>query len=292
VLLIILFVEQIANNIVSTVLVLTGYIPIQTFKDWFSIFQYIHLGVFLAALAIIVIVDIVLDVKQYGFWTGFFTERDAFRFRLDMLCFFPGVLFLIIGAVLESIRDAKISKQGYDDVETTIVYAVNMFFLCIYFLFAWLLSGGNVIISLIVFALRKEKDQEEDPLTKLVIDDKGYKLLEQYCKHEFSTENLLAYSMMLKFKEKKDVELLRADALYTIQHYATVGSLSEVNLPKDIRQKILDAKDRIPSMNIEEIQTLFYDYEQEVRMNLLDTFKRFVYTPHYKRYTRRSSIKL
>jgi hypothetical protein len=281
-------ISQVINNVIEVTLYLLGYVSLATQSSWTYGNQYTFLALFLLGLIITIIIDAIIDGRHYGFCTGFLIDRDVLRFRLDIIFMMPiGILFGAVAAIPDSIRNTRLDTYGTDDGASIIVAVIHIVVDLLGFFPLWAIAGGTIVIAAISNKIRY-KSVRDDPLDQMFADKKGRELLEEYCKHEFSTENVLAFSALMKFVTVKDIADMRKEATSIIDLYIQVDSLSEINLPKDVRQAVLNQASNIQQMSEKEIIELFHDFENEVRLNLRDTLKRLVLTTQYKKYIRYS----
>jgi hypothetical protein len=278
-------VEQIGITIPTVVLTLMGKIDDSVQTNWTTGNLLGHCALFIIGLVIVVIADIVVDIRRYGCFNGYLTTRDVLKFRLDMIFIVFAILFQGLSSAMSSIRSATLQAQIYESAQTVVLAYLTTALSILGFVFIQLVSGGTVVI-VALRNMRKEtnKEEETDPMIRMIQDKKGQKIFEEYCKHEFSSENLLAFYMIQEILEKKEIEKKRKSSLQLIDQYVKEGALSEVNLPKTVRQSLLNSTEKIKEMSEDEIERLFKDLGNEVKHNLNDTFKRLRLTPQYKKY--------
>jgi hypothetical protein len=120
--------------------------------------------------------------------------------------------------------------------------------------------------------------------------DDGKIALLKYCEAEFSVENAKAYDDLCKYKDTKDPEekLKMANHIYNL-YIGNASSLLLVNASQSCKASVTEKMLKLPNDSASVLETLFDDFEVEVKSNLQDTFGRFMYSEAYAKYKRKRS---
>jgi hypothetical protein len=161
-----------------------------------------------------------------------------------------------------------------------------------------LMFGGGTCIFIILYRYissllcgAKDKNlSRAEQLQRIWSMEEGRVALIKYCEAEFSVENARAYDDLCKYKDVKDPEekLKLANHIYNA-YVGSSSSLLLVNSSQSCRSNITEKMLKLPNDNASALETLFDDFEVEVRSNLQDTFSRFMYSEQYAMYKRKRS---
>jgi hypothetical protein len=155
-----------------------------------------------------------------------------------------------------------------------------------------LLFAGGTCIGIIIkrWIVRKARGNNEqkistsEQLDRVWANEEGRLALVKYCESEFSVENARAYNDSTKYREIKDPNEKMRLANHIYESYiGDQNSLLLVNTSQSIRASVADKLSKIPSEDPDStvLDTLFDDFEIEVRRNLTDTFARFIESEDY-----------
>jgi hypothetical protein len=254
-----------------------------------------HLVIFITPIGITMLIDIILDIRRRGFCTGYITIRDPLNFRMDFIFICLEVIFVVIYSIM-----TLLSQSAAPENMLAILIVRGVFDLL--FRICMVIAGGLgcvcVILRRLCLGLQQPKEESAsraDQLQYVLADDKRSAMFAEYCRSEFSSENLLAFYEIRIFSTLTDQEQRLISARRIHELFVAAGSLNEVNMPQTIR---IDVHKKIEKLNhcssAEEIDQIlagiFVDFEKEVRINLTDTFTRFQLSSQYRRARRRSSF--
>jgi hypothetical protein len=130
----------------------------------------------------------------------------------------------------------------------------------------------------LVTGKKKQKISTAEHLDRVWAKEEGRVALVKYCEAEFSVENARAYDDSTKYRDIKDPneKIKLANHIYD-SYVADHNSLLHVNTSQSVRLSLAEKMTKLPeSPNTSELDTLFEDFELEVKKNLLDTFSRFM----------------
>ena len=221
----------------------------------------------------------------------FFGTDDALKFRIEMVVYFFSILCFLISYIMGF---SSINSR-YESTSAASIYANMLDGIRLIFQFGFIMGlimvfGGVTLITTVynvVVGRKLAVKNTVDKLVALVDDNNGFELFKQFCKQEFSTENLYSF---IELREMKGL-MLDKDALYekgkTInERYFKDGVEYEVNLPHATKVKfdqlIVDVKD--DKVTRESLQTVLDSTLTQVALNLQDTMSRFVSTDPYARF--------
>jgi hypothetical protein len=248
------------------------YLIIYTALDILDIDFLVVLGI----LLLIYCIDMLVHIKKfkkgpiYFFWV-----HDPLLFRLEALIAAVFFAAMTIGIVV------------YFKYPALYPYARAICFDVAYF-FALPLFGNGLITLIQVYRYiikcvnpSNQQENEKDMLI-LLADDEFYSLFQKYCQKEFSSENLVVFSMLDKLKNKGTMDFESFDHLY--QTYIRSGSNFELNLPSALQQECsklhLEKSEKKQSVEYQQLHNLF----MEVISNLEDTYNRFKSTTVFSVY--------
>ncbi|KAL9651536.1 hypothetical protein ABK040_001482 [Willaertia magna] len=151
-------------------------------------------------------------------------------------------------------------------------------------------NSNNSNSSTIVLDQQQQQQEEEESceIEEILKNKHYYYLFKQYCKQEFSLENLYAFVEYHRFKNETN-ELKLLSQLKSFRDTYLVEGPMELNLPSKSKRLFLDFVTLLIEKNgrlegIEkEWKNLLADVEYAILQNLGDTFSRFMLTEEFER---------
>jgi hypothetical protein len=249
-----------------------------------------HIVLFVAIFVLVMLIDVILDVKRKGCFTGYITIRDPLNFRMDFLFIILQVVFVLCYSLMSLIGTTTPS------LVPPILRGVFELLFRTCFVIAGGLGCVCVILRRACLGLQQPKEEASsraDQLQYCLSDEKRSAMFAEYCRSEFSSENLLAYYEIKLFSSntshEEKVECARR--IYSV--FIAPNSLNEVNMSTAVRNEIHKKMEKLNGSEEESksvINEIFIDFEKEVRINLIDTFARFQLSSQYRKVRRRSSF--
>jgi hypothetical protein len=220
--------------------------------------------------------DIIRHMPQLGI-SKYFGESDPYKYRLDGLINFIliiGYIFVMIIMVLP-IGAPVISDPGAQVYWVIIRIANWIAQLCVF-----IGSGLSCVVTIARIKLQPKEPIDETEMQRLLrVGGKGVKLFEEYIKSEFSSENMLCYKKTVGYQRLSTRQLSSlAEEVY--ENYVKVGTLAEVNLPEKVRSSF--ERTTFSEATEEQLQEMFRKLDEELTINLGDSYMRFKYTSTYK----------
>jgi hypothetical protein len=191
-------------------------------------------------------------------WRKFFIDTDHYYHRLEVMATPFALVFIVLWVALD----------------------VPTIFREIFFFVAYWICGGFALLVAVIIHLKnqcrpKRKDGSKNELETVLNDKVLHDMFSDFCKHEFSLENL--YFKMAIMEYKVSIEDERSKLVKgIITRFMTPSSPFEVNLPGQILQKFYGLGERMIFS-----ADLFAECELEVTRNLHDTFARFQFSGEY-----------
>jgi hypothetical protein len=245
-----------------------------------SIFIYL---VFFFVSILLFLIDIVAYSKIHGFtFEGYFIHDDPFRFRIEFY-----LVFLLISASLSSkslfsmflFLQTDYSKQR--DLRN--LFSGGYFFS--FEIMVLLIPWYSILVS-IKRKIVKHWTIIESVKTELEFCLKNEKLNEEFKKFattEWSVENVYFIEDLNNFKKSISQLEIKRMSRNLLETYIMEDAPLEVNIPREVRKEIIQSIQK-SEMKID----LFQKVENEVFLNLQDTFDRFKMTPQYEKLIKRS----
>jgi hypothetical protein len=202
-------------------------------------------------------------------WIDYVFHQDPYWFRAQIVLFVP---FMIFSLVIEIYTLATtttyfdVVSNFQDDIALNTTQAAIL--LIIDVLFPLIIT----IMALIVPLCRKKVNTNS--LENILNDEESMKLFGEFCKMEFSIENLACYQDIQVFKKTKTDPLTPY-----FKYFNGANSVMEVNCPRGTCQAIYE---QLKSGSYDE--HLFDPLEKDVLGNLSDTYSRFSFWDKYVRY--------
>ncbi|EFC45083.1 G protein coupled receptor proteolytic domain-containing protein [Naegleria gruberi] len=237
--------------------------------------------------------------KNRSFKDLIFTQDSPLFFRWEMILFIVSFFFLIlnISLGLSTLESRYKSEEGY--VRILPNDNASFAFELVYILFYILVFGGFSSLMTILYKIKtfnrkgaeKLQDEEDNKeLFTLLGNSHGSSLLEQFCKKEFSTENLYLYHYIKQQNGNFNCEIIS----HIYENYVKAGSIMEVNIPSNcsksfakMYKEYCEESQEIDTSSISQcIETLM----ENVILNLSDTFSRFVFTDDYISFSKDSEM--
>jgi len=295
-------------GVVMTIIQDTGTIDYETaaiaINAWGSVFLVVPFLIVFVAFAI----DCLLFcVKRRNSLYEYFVEQDPLRFRSEMSFLIASFVFLVFYQTMLFVANPRVSPVAW-----AVVFALARFtefviwlwafggFVCAYALWD-MLRSGKVCLFVATdtqLSVRHASCHAEDTMLYRVLQDvpDGYELFRDYCKLEFSSENLIAWSRVRALlhewpsmdREKRACEF---EAVY--ETYLSPDSDLEINVQNVIRHQFLSALGRAPETpgrkhtdrSPDQLQLDALEaFGKSIVENLSDTFSRLSETRRFKTY--------
>jgi hypothetical protein len=253
------------------------------------------LSLFLLLINIILfLIDIIIFLKQSGCGIKrFFVIEDPFGFRFEqigiVLMFAVTVGLSIFPIAASSGSTVNVRSSGYQT--QSIILAVAYFFFEIGLLVAS--CGVGLILAIISFIKSKTRNSLvfDSEFVAFINTKEGIRIFKEYSKKEWSSENVLFFEDVMKYKQIKKFKLAQKHALHIKDSYIEIGSPFEVNLSGDAR--------KLTKTKVEELQTrdsdsnfsnIFEEAMKETKRNMKDTFGRIRQTSEFKEWKEKSNV--
>lgn len=250
----------------------------------------------------------------------FFSTNDRLFFRLEAVIFFTSIVFYIVAYALgfsvlsnsstSSITSTYSQITTSDDMNTILQLAFNLVFQTLFeagfiisfgglvFIGAFIKNSKNVSTRDASSSTTMNMDQnEQDDVSKLLKNPSAKKVFEQFCKLEFSLENVIMWSKVEKLKDllkthadrdlyQKIIEELED---WNECHFSS-SSRFEINFSSQTREKFEKVRKELNAhhhgQSSDELLKQVSDFAQsanlELLLNLNDTYSRFILTSEYK----------
>jgi hypothetical protein len=210
-------------------------------------------------------------------WFTYIFKNDPYWFRAQIVLFIP---FMIYSLVVEIYTLAATTKYLGVVTKFQELIALNTTQALILFLIDVIFPLVITIIESIRSCARKKP--AKNALIAVLHDKESNELLVEFSQLEFSIENLACYHDIQQFKKTK------ANAVQIHAKYLNGSdSVMEVNCQKKSCQVILE---KIKFGEVDE--ELFAQIEQDVLVNLADTYSRFITWDKYVSHTKNKSTQL
>jgi hypothetical protein len=144
------------------------------------------------------------------------------------------------------------------------------------------ITMGKLFIKWIKKITKKPIEVNWDELDEKLNDNQMYDIFLNFAKHEWSQENVLSYRDIQKFKRAKKDK--KENLLFNFYYLYLNGSNSplELNISWKIRQ---DFYEKINNGNCDySKENIFENVEKTVKLNISDTWSRFIITSAYSIY--------
>lgn len=142
------------------------------------------------------------------------------------------------------------------------------------------------IIELVRRLTSKTKNSVGE-LSNLLDEPSGLALIKEYAKNEYSSENIICFEKIQKFKQlKTEEEMINFLADFYLLFLNGGESELELNVTKDaskIVEDLLKKKEGINTKSLEEV-------ERQIKYNITDTFQRYRMTAEYRRYLKEKTV--
>lgn len=223
-------------------------------------------------------------------WITYVFRKDPYYFRVQIWMFVPYMLFDLASQLYFVIAIQTFPAIIQDTPETEALNTANFdILLLIDVVFPLTITMITFIYNLFV-----EEDFKENDLVLLLRDPKGHELMMNFCKTEYSVENLLCWDDIQLYKnlekedvlmksltnEKKKKGLLAIHAKRLCDKYISGDkSLMEVNVQKKDTDVIWR---RLKQSEVD--LYLFDKILETIEVNLCDSYSRLISTTAYKEY--------
>jgi hypothetical protein len=239
----------------------------------------VHPALFIIIIAIVVLIDVIVDVKKNGWWTGYISARDPLNFRVDFIWISLVVVFVVIYSIIYLLSNGNLALN--------IIAAIVE----LGFRLSLIMAGGLSCILVIFkrFLLRRTAEQQpENPMEQLLklleSTSKKKQMFLNYCNSEFSSENIFAYQDIVLYKEIRDRNERIQACKDMYEKYLRSRAVNEVNVPQKVRANLTKAIDSINDETSDsDLPNIFQEFDREVKINLLDTFSRFKLSNQYRK---------
>lgn len=239
--------------------------------DWIPyiyIVYYVILGISFLALFIadfIVNWDTIKTCNLFKFW-----KEDIYYFRVEI---FTGFIFVYGFFVTNSIL-LRAGVLERSPIARGILYSIG-FHLLFFFqtIFPLILT-----IFKFIFTCGKKQPQKDDIL--LCLEDKrGREIFYEFAKAEYSLENVLCYEDIKRYDLEMDNVVKKQIAKEIYDTYLAINSQLEINCPRSSCEKVFE------KMSTGEVsKNLFVGIEQQLIINLSDTFSRLMFDYDYQKW--------
>jgi len=248
------------------------------------------------------------------------SEMDGpLYFRIEMLLYILCFVFMIIQQIIGLSSLQYRFKDESTFQKALLLDGISFIFEVLYTFTYILVFGGYPLLIMANFKIRtwwKTRKSENEEVTVYesntemnvtLEDEKGYRLFEEYCEKEFSTENLLLYVFLKEntaITSGSDIAGLSHFLLVLHENYIKDNAPSEVNIPaetKKLFRALMQVAQQQKGTELEEknsvsefkkqIQKTFENLFLHISMNLEDTFSRFVFSPIYEEHLKTREIR-
>jgi pimeloyl-ACP methyl ester carboxylesterase len=222
---------------------------------------------------LIFFIDLITNLNRKYF------ADDPLLFRVDSMLILPIIVFSIIGNV-------QVTSQLENNIIVNTVFNEIAVLLMIFFF------GGNACIACILDVIRgrtlkveheKEIITDEDKIKDIISDDVCLKYFTEYCKAEFSLENLVGYMEVQKVAEKiESMSATEIDLSLSALNEKFMCRTSEMEL--NVISKLANSwKEmmKVPAEKAYNRKEVLQNLLEAIIVNLLDTFSRFLVTDKY-----------
>ncbi|KAL0490555.1 RGS7 [Acrasis kona] len=245
----------------------------------------IVVAVILAVTAIVLgIINIVVQlvITKFDFKSVLF-QGDPLHFRIDSVVLIPTIAAGIVGNVINSITVGNASLLIFSDVMLEIFLLLLMLYYGSPVIFCLLDTINNMNAVRVVFVDQTARSDNidlnnmVDVIERMMKNDVARGLVENYCVHEFSLENVIAFLEV----EQVKADGINFDTLKQLHNkYVVDGAQNQLNLPSKLVQnykRVLTEESRA------EINDIIESLRNAIIANLLDTFSRFIITADYEK---------
>jgi hypothetical protein len=237
-------------------------------------------------------VEVQIVKKVFTSISNHFGRDDPLKFRWESVFMTIAMLCLIVSYAL-----GLADRYNEDSSPKSPVKIIQTIFDWIYIAFRIASFGGFTVISYFIskdrqrasYDLLKQSSADEeatDILEKMLLDSKGYELIKEYSRMEYSVENCFFYEILTKLRSENLVmnpAERKANIQILIEKFVTKGAELEVNMSNRTK-KMLQELDAAPTIAADQFETVLLALYGEVMKNLSDTFIRFSGTAEYANY--------
>jgi hypothetical protein len=248
---------------------------------------------------VLIIVDGIIFIREKGCsFKRFFISDDPFGFRIEnlmmifvfsigsVISFFPMASYIVDLRSINSNADV----YGWRVELTSVGISIFLFVIELGILIASC-SIGLIYSIISYFKTINEPQTFDDEFIAFVNTKDGMKLLKKFSKLEWSSENVLFYEEMLKFKQIKKPKSAMKFAQRLKMNYIESGSPLELNLSGDVRKLTIKNISRLDSSSdLSNYSNLFEDSLRETKRNMRDTYSRVRKTEEFKNWRNRSKV--
>jgi hypothetical protein len=252
----------------------------------------------------LLIISLTIYTKEKGCCKvkGFFVNDDPFGFRVEQF----GIIIVLILTVLITLipfsryfvdlivistrsNDGE-NRRGRSSGSFIINYLeVIMFFLIETFLLIATCAVGLTLSIISIIKKRLRTPVFDSEFEAFVNTKEGIHVFKEYAKSEWSTENILFYEDILKFREIKKFKAAKRQAIQMNLNFVEIGSPLEVNLSGDVRRL---TKKRIENFqdHKNDFNEIFEEALKETKRNMRDTFSRVTGTRQYQQWKNNTKV--
>jgi alpha-tubulin suppressor-like RCC1 family protein len=269
----------------------------------------------------------ILNIKPIRILNHTFLVDDQLKFRIEIILYFLTTICLLVSYL---IGFYTINEHYLKNNNLFVDYSINVSIIQTIFEFLFIIGclltfGGLFTIICLIFEKSKkiikklfknkeiiainnsssdnenndenEKEEEKEELFIILNNMFLYSLFQQFCKQEFSLENLYAISDLEKLK--KTVSKMNVKNMIDFQYmelelsefndkFVQENAIYELNLSSSVKKSLRMLLDQFITnkLNVpkEKIIDVIDDLYLIVMGNLMDTIDRFIYTKEYKEY--------
>lgn len=224
---------------------------------------------FICMIGILLFVILLVSKIRYKKW-GII---DSFYYEIEICVLLP---LIVLVTIIVNIIFATID---FDFYLMNILNTLNVWSFFVYQVI--------FILAITIFRIFKKKNRDNSSsLYDLIKDKEKYDMFYEFCEKEYSTENLLSYKDIQKYKTliENDERLKFARYIHNLYLNGNLSNM-EINVSKTLISEVISAIDRNqigPS--------LFSSIEREILTNLSDTYSRFLFVPQYIEYTKSKDV--
>jgi hypothetical protein len=213
-------------------------------------------------------------------WIEYIFKKDPYYFRAQIWLFMPFMIYSLASEItITSLTDSYFAILNY--------YVVGMALNtvgCILLLIIeiWL----PIVLTIFRWARAiARRNHKGNVLDDVLNNAETNKLFVEYCKIEYSVENVSCWSEIQTYKKSKTTPEFATEIYF--KYFNGASSIMEVNVTSTEAKQI---KNEIAQLNC--TSTLFDKVESTIKGNLADTYTRFIFHPPYEAYCRQQETNL
>jgi len=231
-----------------------------------------------------------------GRFRKLFVDQDPYYFRteaiitlgIEIISFFFLIVFIALDITILVVPSSTVTYTQVIDLLFIILVVLRfLVFNAFPLLMSLLTEFKNLVnyLSTKVFHIRRSAtiaDAEELDIMKLLTEKRTHDSFLSFAESEWAPENILAYDDILKFKEstKKDFQTVKN----IFNTYFVARAPNEVNVPGS---QLSELRKKVATEILDE--TIFDEVFSSLKVNLTDTFSRYMLTSEYRNLKRTNS---